>query len=182
MVAGAVRQMRVVASGVVALAIAGFCLASGWIDAALLVLALGFAAVALLSPERRGWTAAGFLYAGSAEMASILVRLDQVYGFVALILILLVVWVTDIGGYFAGRGLGGPKLWPRVSPKKTWAGAIGGVAASLAVSGGVAAVGLGRPGPFLLLGAAPPRGLPAGGLFWSAGKRPFRVHAVKAII
>ena len=41
----------------------------------------------------------------------------------------LIVWVTDIGGYFAGRGIGGPKLWARVSPKKTWAGAIGGFVA-----------------------------------------------------
>ena len=55
-------------------------------------------------------------------------------GFLALIFVLLVVWVTDIGGYFAGRGIGGPKLWPRVSPKKTWAGAIGGFAASLVVA------------------------------------------------
>ena len=67
-------------------------------------------------------------------------------------LVLLVVWVTDIGGYFAGRGIGGPKLWPRVSPKKTWAGAIGGFAASLAVAGGFAALGLGQAGPLLLLG------------------------------
>ena len=63
-----------------------------------------------------------------------LVRLDHVEGFVALIFVLLIVWVTDIGGYFAGRGIGGPKLWPRVSPKKTWAGAIGGFAASLVVA------------------------------------------------
>ena len=74
------------------------------------------------------------------EMASVLVRLDPVEGFVALILILLVVWVTDIGGYFAGRGIGGPKLWPRVSPKKTWAGAVGGFAASLVVAGGICGV------------------------------------------
>ena len=98
------------------------------------------AAVALLSPERRRWAAAGFFYAAAAEIASVLVRLDQAWGFVALILILLVVWVTDIGGYFAGRGIGGPKLWPRVSPKKTWAGAIGGFAASLAVAAGFAAL------------------------------------------
>jgi phosphatidate cytidylyltransferase len=38
-----------------------------------------------------------------------------------------VVWTTDIAAYFTGRRLGGPKLWPRVSPKKTWSGFIGGV-------------------------------------------------------
>ena len=182
MVVGAVRQMRVVASGVVALAIAGFCLASGAIDAALLVLALGFAAVALLSPERRGWTAAGFFYAGSAEMASILVRLDQVYGFVALILILLVVWVTDIGGYFAGRGIGGPKLWPRISPKKTWAGAIGGFVASLFVAAGFAAFGLGKTGPLVLLGAVLSVASQLGDLFESAVKRRFGVKDSSHII
>jgi phosphatidate cytidylyltransferase len=182
MVVGAVRQMRVVASGVVALAAAGFCLASGWIDAALLVLALGFAAVALLSPERRGWTAAGFFYAGSAEMASILVRLDQVYGFVALILILLVVWVTDIGGYFAGRGIGGPKLWPRVSPRKTWAGAVGGFVASLFVAAGFAAFGLGKIGPLVLLGAVLSVASQLGDLFESAVKRRFGVKDSSHII
>lgn len=40
-----------------------------------------------------------------------------------------VVWLTDIGAYFTGRKLGGPKLMPSVSPKKTWSGAIGGAAA-----------------------------------------------------
>ncbi len=102
---------------------------------------IGFVAVVLISPERRGWTAAGFFYAAAAEIASVLVRLDPAKGFVALMLVLLVVWVTDIGGYFAGRGIGGPKLWPRVSPKKTWAGAIGGFVASLVVAGGFAAFG-----------------------------------------
>ena len=77
----------------------------------------------------RLWAAAGFVYAAAAEIASVLVRLDPVKGFAALMFVLLIVWVTDIGGYFAGRGIGGPKLWPRVSPKKTWAGAIGGFAA-----------------------------------------------------
>jgi phosphatidate cytidylyltransferase len=179
---GVAREARIAGSGAVALAIAGVCLATARIDAALVVLALGLAAIALLSPRQRIWATAGYCYAAAAEIASVLVRLDQVYGFVALILILLVVWVTDIGGYFAGRGLGGPKLWPRVSPKKTWAGAIGGFAASLAVSAGFAAFGLGRPGSFLLLGAALSVVSQAGDLFESAVKRRFGVKDSSHII
>jgi phosphatidate cytidylyltransferase len=54
------------------------------------------------------------------------------YGMVWLIWLVLVVVVTDIAGYFAGRLIGGPKFWPRVSPKKTWSGTIAGwIAAAL---------------------------------------------------
>jgi phosphatidate cytidylyltransferase len=175
MIVGAVRQTRVVVSGVAGLAIAGLCLGIGRIDASLLALALGLAVVAALSPQQRIWSAAGFFYAATAEIASVLVRLDQVWGFVALILILLVVWLTDIGGYFAGRGIGGPKLWPRVSPKKTWAGAIGGFAASLVIATGFAAIGLGKTGPLLLLGAVLSIVSQLGDLFESAVKRRFGV-------
>jgi phosphatidate cytidylyltransferase len=175
MIVGAARRMRAVAPGVVALAIAGFCLGSGSIEASLLVLAVGFAGVALASPERRGWTVTGFCYAAAAETASVLLRLDQVWGFVALIMVLLVVWGTDIGGYFAGRGVGGPKLWPRVSPKKTWAGAIGGFAASLVVSAAFAGFGVGKPGPLLVVGAVLSIAAQFGDLFESAVKRRFGV-------
>jgi phosphatidate cytidylyltransferase len=179
---GAAQQTRVVVSGGVALALSGLCLASGRIDASLVVLALGLFGVVLLSAERRGWTATGFVYAAAAEIASVLVRLDRSEGFAALILILLVVWVTDIGGYFAGRGIGGPKLWPRVSPKKTWAGAIGGFAASLVISVGFAAFGLGKTGPLLLLGAALSIVSQLGDLFESAVKRRFGVKDSSHII
>ena len=175
MVVGAVREKPVVATGGVALALSGLCLASGRIDAALIVSAIGLAAVALLSPPPLRWSAAGFLYAVVAEIASILVRLDQAYGFVALVLILLVVWATDIGGFFAGRTFGGPKLWPRVSPKKTWAGAAGGFLVSLAVSAGFAALGLAKTGPILLLGAALSIASQLGDLLESAVKRRFGV-------
>jgi len=182
MILGAAHQTRGVASGVVGLAIAGFCLASGRIDASLVPLGLGLAGVALFSPERRGWVATGFGYAAAAQMASVLVRLDQAWGFVGLILILLVVWVTDIGGFFAGRGIGGPKLWPRVSPRKTWAGAIGGFAASLVVAAGFAGFGLGKTGPLLLLGAALSIVSQFGDLFESAVKRRFGVKDSSQII
>jgi phosphatidate cytidylyltransferase len=182
MIVSAAQQTRVVAPGVVALAVSGFCLAYGRIDASLSVLALGLVGVALLSPERRGWIAAGFMYAAAAEVASVLARLDHAFGFAALMLILLVVWVTDIGGYFAGRGIGGPKLWPRVSPKKTWAGALGGFAASIAVTGGFAALGLGRTAPLLLLGAVLSMASQLGDLFESAVKRHFGVKDSSQLI
>lgn len=178
----AVRTPRVLAAGVAALAIAGLLLGMGRIDASLLVLVVGLAGVMLLSPERRLWAATGFAYAAAAEVASVVVRLDRSNGFAALILILLVVWVTDIGGFFAGRGLGGPKLWPRVSPKKTWAGAIGGFVASLAVAAGFAAFGFGKTGPVVLLGAVLSIASQLGDLFESAVKRRFGVKDSSHII
>jgi phosphatidate cytidylyltransferase len=181
-IVGAGREPRVIALGAAALAVGGICLALGRIDTALVVLAVGLAAVALLSPERRLWTATGFAYAAAAELASVLVRLDPIQGFAALMLILLIVWVTDIGGYFAGRGIGGPKLWPRVSPKKTWAGAIGGFVLSLVVAGGFTAFGYGQAGPLLLLAAVLSIASQLGDLFESAVKRRFGVKDSSQII
>jgi phosphatidate cytidylyltransferase len=181
-IVGVAQQRRVIVSGIVALAVAGFCLMAGRIDAALAVLAIGFVVSALISPERRNWVAAGFLYAATAEVASVLVRLDAAKGFAALMLVLLIVWVTDIGGYFAGRGIGGPKLWPRISPKKTWAGAIGGFGASLVVAASFAAFDLGKTGPLLLLGAVLSVVSQLGDLFESAVKRRFGVKDSSHII
>jgi phosphatidate cytidylyltransferase len=181
-VVGTAREISVTVSGSAALAIAGWYLAAGRINVSFAVLALGFAIVALLSSEQRRWTAAGFLYAAAAQTASVLVRLDQAEGLVALIFVLLVVWVTDIGGYFAGRGIGGPKLWPAVSPKKTWAGAGGGFAGSLVIAAGFAAFGFGKPLPLLVLAAILSIASQLGDLFESAVKRRFGVKDSSHII
>jgi phosphatidate cytidylyltransferase len=181
-VVGAAREIGVTVSGTMALAVAGWYLAAGQTNVSLVVLALGLAAVALLSPQQRRWSAAGFLYAVAAQLASVLVRLDQAQGLVALIFVLLVVWVTDIGGYFAGRGLGGPKLWPRVSPKKTWAGAFGGFAGSLAVAAGFAAFGFGKSLPLWVAAAVLSVASQLGDLFESAVKRRFGVKDSSHII
>jgi phosphatidate cytidylyltransferase len=143
---------------------------------------LGVLAVALLSSERRPWAAVGIGYALAASIGSSAVRLDPIWGFSALMLVLLVVWATDIGGYFAGRLIGGPKLWPQVSPKKTWAGAIGGFAASLGVAAGFAAFDLGKILPMLLLGAVLSIASQLGDLFESAVKRRFGVKDSSRII
>ncbi|WP_065750706.1 phosphatidate cytidylyltransferase [Bradyrhizobium paxllaeri] len=181
-IVGLAGAMRVIVPGVAALAVAGLCFAFHRLDAALIMLAVGFVAVVAIAPERRNWAAAGFLYAAAAEITSLLVRLDSMKGFAALMFVLLIVWVTDSGGYFAGRGIGGPKLWPRVSPKKTWAGAIGGFVASLAVAIGFAVFDLGRMGPLLMLAAFLSVVSQLGDLFESAVKRRFGVKDSSHII
>jgi phosphatidate cytidylyltransferase len=50
------------------------------------------------------------------------------------LLLFAIVWTTDVLGYFAGRAFGGPKLWPAVSPKKTWSGAIAGTVGAVVVA------------------------------------------------
>jgi len=175
------RTPRATAAGVTLFG-AAVCLGLGRIGATYVFVALGVILAALLSPHRRGWAALGGCYAFAALIASVAVRLDPIWGFTALMFVLLIVWVTDIGGYFAGRGIGGPKLWPRVSPKKTWAGAIGGFAASLMVAAGFAAFGLGKTLPLLLLGAVLSIGSQFGDLFESAVKRRYGVKDSSHII
>jgi phosphatidate cytidylyltransferase len=77
----------------------------------------------------------GLPYLGLTVVALLHLRQD---GWQPVLWLLLVVWATDIGGYIFGRWIGGPKLAPRLSPKKTWAGLIGG--AGLAAVAGAAAI------------------------------------------
>ena len=56
------------------------------------------------------------------------------FGFIWMLWLALIVIVTDVFGYFAGRIIGGPKFWPQVSPKKTWSGTVAGWIAAIAIS------------------------------------------------
>jgi phosphatidate cytidylyltransferase len=78
-------------------------------------------------------TVAGIVYAGFlTTFLAMLKRVDPTQGGNTVVIVLLVAWVADTGGYFAGRFLGKRKLYEAVSPKKTWAGAWGGIAGSVA--------------------------------------------------
>jgi phosphatidate cytidylyltransferase len=95
--------------------------------------------------------------------------------------LMLVTWATDIFAYFAGRSIGGPKLAPRISPNKTWAGLIGGMAGA-ALIGAAAAWWLDIGDPFFWLGA--PMGLLAqiGDLYESRVKRKLGVKDSGSLI
>ena len=82
------------------------------------------------NPIKRGVTnAAGIAYVGFATwmLVALRVRPD---GVLNVLQIVSAVIATDVGAYFAGRTFGGPKIAPRISPSKTWAGLIGGMLAS----------------------------------------------------
>jgi phosphatidate cytidylyltransferase len=97
----------------------------GWIWGAL---ALIIGAVALFKRDDQNWfwLSSGLLYIGASMTAMLMIFLSPEHGLFDVFWVVSIVALTDIGGYFAGRLIGGPKLWPAVSPKKTWAGTVGG--------------------------------------------------------
>jgi len=128
-------QRSVLLTGGASLALAVVLVAAGHLLAAVVVLAMGaIGAASLALAERRTWVAGGIPYAGALALAPIVLRADDADGFLAVIFLFAIVWTTDISAYFAGRALGGPKLMPQVSPNKTWAGAVGGLIASVVVT------------------------------------------------
>lgn len=76
------------------------------------------------------------LYIGLPFLSMLWLRLESgPYGLALFLFLMLSIWATDIGAYAAGKSIGGPKLAPRISPKKTWAGLIGGMVASATLGG-----------------------------------------------
>jgi phosphatidate cytidylyltransferase len=88
----------------------------------------------------RFWTAAGLAYAAVIVLVPPVVRDRPDLGLTGVLWMFAVVWTTDVAAYFTGRHFGGPKLWQRVSPKKTWSGFVGGLAGAVLCGLAVAAV------------------------------------------
>ena len=138
----------------------------------LTLLAAGVAASVFAEPDRRFRAGLGALYAGSAMFAPSLLRFSPGVGLVAVLWLYAIVWGTDISAYFGGRRLGGPKLWPAVSPGKTWSGAVVGAltASILGLTVAVLGGGTGLMSLFLL-GLATSAVSQLGDLYESALKR-----------
>lgn len=104
------------------------------------------------------WNVAGVLYIGFGAAMLLFLRSEFFPPFAILSIVLAVV-ATDIGAYFAGRSIGGPKIAPLISPSKTWAGLGGGmIGASLAIAGAMALSGhapSGENGELAIVGQNP---------------------------
>jgi phosphatidate cytidylyltransferase len=103
-----------------------------------LVCAVIGAAVAIATAQPgRTWAGSGVLYAAAALIPAVMLRNDTTFGLVAIFWLFAVVWAEDTGAYFAGRFFGGRKLAPRISPNKTWSGAVGGTLAAIVAGSAV---------------------------------------------
>lgn len=131
-------------------------------------------AVAWATGARRWWSAAGVVYIAIPCISLIWLRHAPTQGLETIFWLFTVVWATDVGAYFAGRGFGGPRLAPRISPKKTWAGLAGGIASAMVI-GAVTARLLDLPGtlPLVVLSGAMAIVAQAGDLWESWVKRHF---------
>jgi len=101
---------------------------------------------------RLAWFGTALIYCWTPVYALMWLRAGE-SGLWMVAWVLLVVWGTDIGGYFVGRTAGGAKLVPHISPNKTWSG-LAGAAALAAVVGGIAAHWFSFPAPMLLAAGA----------------------------
>lgn len=148
------------------------------ITAALVAIAVLTALSVLLALRGDGgrWRFLGVPYVSLPALALVLLRNDPDWGIAAIVWVMVTVWAADSLAYFAGRIIGGPKLAPRLSPKKTWAG-LGGAMAGSAIAAIAVALAIGAPSIAILAVLAALLAVveQAGDLFKSAMKRHFGV-------
>ena len=177
-----------VASGIVMAVLAvgvawigGFIFDVFWIAAGILIF-WEWKKIVASSPFRWLWILAGLFYALIAALPPIILRHSVDFGLVSILFLFGVVWATDIGGYVVGRVIGGAKVWPAVSPKKTWSGTLGGIVAAVIV-GCIVVHFSGIPiGGIIILTVALSIASQAGDFFESAIKRHFGVKDASNII
>ena len=178
---GSLAEPRLLVMGAAGVLAIGLTAGSG-LAAGAGALALGAAVVAAMARPWARWLAPGMLYIGLAMCFLVWLRLAPETGLATLLWLILVVIAADVGAYFVGRMVGGPRLWPAVSPGKTWSGALGGLLLALVV--GVAfgtRSGMALPG-VAILSLAVAAASQLGDLLESAVKRHYNVKDASALI
>ena len=174
----------VIAVHVGAAGVAAVLAAAGFVGLGLLTLAIGAILALLLSLGANSlFSGFGVFYAGLPAVALIWLRSDSDLGLTAVTFLILIVVISDTAGFLAGRLLGGPKLWPRVSPNKTWAGVIGALAAS-SIAGALFSLAVAHGSAMRLATAGAPLSIAAqvGDLVESAIKRRFGAKDASSLI
>ena len=121
------------------------------------------------------WAWVGVIYITLPLLAFMLLRGQGPSGFIAIIWCLITVWAADILAYFAGRIIGGPKLAPQLSPKKTWAGLGGAITGAVLASIAFTLVNSLKVAPLAAIAAMMAVAEQGGDIFESAMKRKFNV-------
>ncbi|HEY1299117.1 MAG TPA: phosphatidate cytidylyltransferase [Stellaceae bacterium] len=166
-----------------AVAIVSLVAAGPALGAALLGAGIVFWAARSRSAAEPGWAALGTLWVALPCVSLVWLAGAPAGGRTTLLWLLAVVWATDIGAYVFGRVLGGPRLAPRWSPHKTWAGLAGGIAcAALAGAGTAQVLAISPAARLILLSAALAVVGQLGDLAESLAKRRFGVKDSSALI
>ncbi len=131
-------------------------------------------ALALLRGENPFWQVGGILYVGVPALALVASRAIPPHGAWLIVGLFIVVWATDTGALIVGNLIGGPKLAPVLSPNKTWAGTLGGIAVAAVAEAVYVGVMGGSAALALVYGAGLALVAHAGDLFESWVKRCFR--------
>jgi phosphatidate cytidylyltransferase len=140
------------------------------------IIAAGAILAALVASFRGAnpvWHGAGALYIGVPMLAVVALR-GAPHGAWVIVGMFLAIWATDTGALLVGNLVGGPKLWPALSPNKTWAGTFGGIVAAAVVESVYIAILGGQVVPAALLGASIAVVSHCGDLFESWVKRVFQ--------
>ena len=186
---GSQRRLVTALFGAGVLALAAALASNAGAEFALLAVLVGAVGVGVL--ERKGlpgWAFSGLLYAGVliVSVTSLRMSVYPVHALNSILWLFAVVWGTDILAYFGGRLIGGPKLWPAISPSKTWSGFLTGVIGG-ALAGTFVLFSQTPPSQrsiftFMVLGLLAAAVSQAGDFFESAVKRRFGVKDASNLI
>ena len=170
------RRLRffLVALGLV---VSAYFAGKAWFGAACSLLGgCGLVLALAAGPGRRIWAFGGIVYAGMLLVSAAALHGSAEYGARSIVWLFATVWSTDVFAYFGGHLIGGAKLWPKISPSKTWSGTLTGVLAGAFLGAVTGVYGLGDPArtlPLFALGLTAAAVSQGGDIFESWVKRRF---------